>query len=145
MSYCTYFIRIGGILLLCAPVLFAQPPLPLDFFPHQVGDHWEYRDAYDLQLVDVLTVERDSVDLQGNIFIKYAQRDEYTIHIDTSYNVYDRWTWGTWGVDALWYKLNARVGDRWAVWIDTSFNVNDTLFGTLVDIYEGYIFTLNLQ
>ncbi|RMG38342.1 MAG: T9SS C-terminal target domain-containing protein, partial [Methanobacteriota archaeon] len=123
---------------------FAQPPHPLDFFPHHVGDHWEYRDAYDLQLVEVRTVERDSVDSLESIFIKYIQHNEYTVHIDTNYNVYDSWTWGTWGVDALWYKLNSRVGDRWVVWMwmqsDDSKSDTTYLFAELKDIYEGNVF-----
>ncbi|GEM_PF-6510125 len=113
----------------------AQPPNPLDFFPHQVGDHWEYRDASDLQLTEVLTVERDSVDSLGNIFIKYAQRNDFTVHIDTNYNVF---TWNSIADTnvSLWYKLDAQVGDRWLVWV----GVWDTLYATLVEIYNGYIF-----
>ena len=76
------------------------------------------------------------MDSLGNIFIKYAQRNDFTVHIDTNYHVYDWWDWGD---GALWYKLDAQLGERWLVW-PHGVGVSDTVYATLIDIYEGYIF-----
>lgn len=123
--------------LLCGNLILAQNPM--DFFPHAVGDHWEYRESeYPGQLIKILTIEKDSTDSTGNIYVKYQQDPYYVIRIDTAYNVFyvDVGPFGE--SPGLWYKLSAQVGDRWIVKNDTFFN--RITWARIIDIFQGVVF-----
>ncbi len=64
------------------------------------------RSCYDLSLVSSLEIDKDSIDSDGNIYIKYKQYEGYSWRIDSSFFVFS-------GIDSfpLYYKLNALVGD----------------------------------
>jgi len=108
-----------------------------NFFPHQVGDHWEYRFAEDWSIEKILTIEKDSTDSAGNTFIKYQQEPYFSVRIDSVNNVYE-WD-GLFQEDyGLWYKFPGQVGDRWVVRNDTFFN--KITWAHIVDIFPGVVF-----
>ena len=113
--------------LLLIPILtIAQTEDPLEYFPHKIGDMWEYF-WYDLEYPDTLqnfTIS-DSIDAEGNIYITQSARfinptkppallgDSVVYMIDKSYNVfcltcpvYERFL----------YKLDAQQGYQWVMY-----------------------------
>ena len=117
-------------------LILAQNP-PLDYFPHGIGDRWEYRDAVDWRIEDILTIENDSLAPNGNIFLKYFEKPDYTIRIDTN-NFVGQWNYLFNEVDYFWYKLDGQIGERWVVREDTIFNEN--IWAEVKDIYQGQVF-----
>jgi hypothetical protein len=76
------------------------------FFPHQIGDRWEYR-FYDSPQIERNIITRDSVTQDGKKFIEYNHSGVWSVMIDTvNYQVHR-----TFGV--LDYILDADSGDVW--------------------------------
>ncbi len=115
MSYCTYFIRIGGILLLYATVLFAQPPQPLDFFPHHQGDVWEYwyQENPPTFTIAQNIITKDSLGDDGRYYLETSLFDYFVVDT-TTHEVYNYFT-PELTVGYKLYKLNADSGDVWTV------------------------------
>lgn len=116
----------------------AQPPDPLDYFPHQIGDLWQYRELPTLEIVETLVIAQDSTDSTGNIFIKYQQDPYYAVRIDTAYNVFYE-ELGPFGESpGLWYILSAQIGDRWIVNDDSPVYLR--MWAQVMDIFQGIVF-----
>ncbi len=82
---------------------------PQSFFPHHVGDRWDYVDSYSGHLSSVIT--RDSVDSSGSHHISYGHSSNIAYKIDTALNVY--WLPQDPFINYLRYKLAADSGETW--------------------------------
>src|SRR5690554_4362910 len=118
--------------------LFCQNPDPLDFWPHHVGDVWQYRSINTGELGYTLFIDSikvDSTTMDRFIYERFDGGDiggaiTYThIRIDTIGNVYNRVVDGigklsknNFNPDSIRYKLYADSGDTWI----TGFE-NDTI------------------
>jgi hypothetical protein len=113
------------IFALCQNV-FAQEPDPLSFFPHAVGNVWEYDTPNGIQKFEILA---DSIDPNHNIFIYLNRYPSYKI--DTNYFVYSDPD----GLNWKYYNLAADSADYWLVdsityWFARVSNIySTTLFG----------------
>ena len=108
-----------------------------DYFPHGIGDRWEFRDAFDWRIEEILTIEKDSLDPHGSIFLKYIEKPDYTVRIDTNSFV-GEWDYFFDEVTHRWYKLDGQIGERWVVRKATI--ARDTLWAEIKDIYQGQLF-----
>ncbi|MCH8942672.1 MAG: T9SS type A sorting domain-containing protein [Bacteroidetes bacterium] len=138
----------------------AQENDALKYFPHKTGDMWEYSysDGPYFGTLQNFNI-KDSTDSEGNIYITQSARfinpiespvllnNLITYKIDTINNfVYGAMDQAS---NALLYKLNANLGDKWVIWDYQSSNgfemvrVNEikevTLFG-IPTILKGYVF-----
>ncbi len=95
------------VLLLTMPAL-AQPPE--SFFPHNVGDRWDYQDLNSGQIFTII-LTRDSIGADGSHNLFYNNSLDPAYRIDTLSNVF--WApeqpYGNW----LLYKLTADSGEAW--------------------------------
>ncbi|NIU01935.1 MAG: hypothetical protein GWN01_13785, partial [Nitrosopumilaceae archaeon] len=88
-------------------------------------------------IVAILTIEKDSTDANGNIYIKYKQEPDYSIRIDSSLNVFYIKNGAPFTRNSgLYYKLSTEIGDRWVV--DDSSTTYLRMWGKVVDIFAGY-------
>jgi len=118
-----------------------------DFFPHHLGDIWEYIevDFYTGAILDTFQaiIALDSVDEDGNTHILFenyyfSHRESYPsghFLIDTLNHVYHHEIGGL--PDFLIYKLYAQQGDQWVMYAYPS-NVYE--LARLDSVYEEYIF-----
>ena len=107
---------------------YSQPPDPLDFFPHHIGDKWEYQHFNGNPHLEILNLTRDSVDVLGNHFIFYNNNINPTHQLDTiSFTVLNIY------FNTLIYQLDAEQGDVWETgegasekwaWIDTIYSAS---------------------
>ena len=124
-------------ILLIFPILFRFPNIksqnPASFFPHQVGDLWEYIevDMYSGGIIDTFQafITSDTLDSIGNSHVYF---DQYYFNqnlqlprilkmksfpifeyvIDSSFNVYYCGSYLD-PINSLTYKLDAHQGDQW--------------------------------
>ncbi|MDP3831106.1 MAG: hypothetical protein Q8Q47_07530, partial [Ignavibacteriaceae bacterium] len=85
---------------------------PLSFFPHGVGDRWEYVNNWGQ--LSMQKIVRDSIgpDNSHNLFYNPAGGySQYRFRIDTALNVFEDPQSPNWNY--LLYKLGADVGDIW--------------------------------
>jgi hypothetical protein len=83
------------------------------FFPHQIGDRWEYR-FYDSPQIYRRTITRDSIGQNGEIFIEYNNSGEWSVTVDTNdYLAYSFCRPYPPFYRFLDYKLDADSGDVW--------------------------------
>jgi hypothetical protein len=115
------------LFLILSQNLFAQEPDPESFFPHAVGNVWEYDTPTGIQKFEILS---DSIDPNHNIFIYLNRYPSYKI--DTNNNVYrlSSLSQNMW----LDYKLAADSADYWLVdsityWFARVSNVYSIAFG----------------
>ena len=95
----------------------AQTPNPLDFFPHHVGNVWQYRSMFTGQVTATERIVRDSIGQNGSRYIWFPTGFGFDapMEIDTLYQVWEL------AIDSLRtrgrrpYKLDALLGERWAV------------------------------
>jgi hypothetical protein len=88
--------------------LFAQEPE--SFFPHNVGDRWDYVDNWGYETSQ--TIIRDSIGIDGSHNLFYDSFFFYPqFRIDTSLNVFEAPQGYNWNY--LLYKLNADTGEVW--------------------------------
>lgn len=96
------------IMVLCQNI-FAQEPDPLNFFPHSVGNLWEYDTPDGILRTHIL---RDSLDEFGNKYLFYGAIFDplYYVNINSNIIIYSptRLSWS-------YYKLEADSGDYWVV------------------------------
>ncbi|MCP5062249.1 MAG: T9SS type A sorting domain-containing protein [Ignavibacteriae bacterium] len=105
---------------------------PYSFFPTQVGDFWQYSTAGNF--IRNKTVTKDSLLNDGSRIIYYNNDELWpTYRIDTNYNVLFH-PFHNRGND-LWYKLDAKVNERW--WIE-----KDSVNGQFVQGYVGEVDTI---
>jgi hypothetical protein len=90
----------------CQNVL-AQEPDPLSFFPHSVGNVWEYDTPDGIRRYEII---RDSIGIDSSIFIFFFYSFP-SYRIDTAFNVYDINYFSH--EEYLQYKLDADSGDYW--------------------------------
>jgi hypothetical protein len=116
------------IFVLFTRLLFAQEPL--DFFPHQVGDRWEYQHFNGNSFIEILNLTRDSVDT-GNHFIFFNHNLIPDFKLDSISNRVYKFS-----SNDLIYQLDGQQGDAWDTgqgggekwaWIDTVYATN--IFG----------------
>jgi len=100
------------------------------FFPSQVGNLWQYQD--DGGNLWTVQFTRDSLAVDGNVFLFYDDQPEPRYRIDTSASVYE---WPLSYNDHL-YKLDADSGEAW-VWFNNGF-VN--WYGWVARIYSSVVF-----
>lgn len=100
----------GFLFLFCFQPIQAQPPE--SFFPHDVGDRWDYaywNGGFFTFYTTVLT--RDSVGYDGSTYLYYDNSAEPKFKIDTSHNVYLSPSLPN--SNYVIYKLGADSGDAW--------------------------------
>lgn len=124
------------IVLLLPWALYAQTPE--SFFPHHVGDTWQYTldNTNIIYRTDIIVA--DSTDSIGGHYLKYEGDSRYRYHIDTSYNVYGLIP----PAQDFYhhYKLNAEIGESW-LWVPPQSL--DSIRAKVVDIYPTTIFGIN--
>jgi hypothetical protein len=119
------------ILFTCLISASAKAQDPLSFFPHGVGDRWEYVDNWGN--LTIQTITRDSIGPDGshNLFYYYSYPN---FRIDTALNVFEAPTYPSWNY--LLYKLDADTGDIWA-------GINDGInWAWCVSIDSAYVFSI---
>jgi len=112
---------------------FAQEPDPLSFFPHSIGNIWEYDTPSGVERIEIL---RDSIDSNNSIFLFYYYSFP-SFKIDTNNNVYrlSSLSQNMW----LDYKLDADSGDYWLVDIrDTSSDLKQ--LAVVTNEYSANVF-----
>lgn len=114
--------------------IFSQTPDPLSFWPHHIGDVWQYRDAVNNQVVGTRYLDSIYIDpITSDIYIYYRPIGSGTIYkIDSTGRLYNL----NFQPGYPRYKLNADSGDSWVAGIVG----DDTVFVTITDIYEDYVF-----
>jgi hypothetical protein len=99
------------IVLLCLlTITITNAQEPLSFFPHNVGDRWDYaywNGGFYTYYSKVIT--RDSLTFDGNLYLFYNNYPEPEYIIDTSENVF----WILFNCNSLMYKLRSDSGDVW--------------------------------
>ena len=112
-------------------ISFAQEPL--SYFPHGVGNRWDYDywNGYFFEFYSTM-LTRDSVGIDNTKYLFYDNDNEPKFKVDTSYNVY--WLPYTLGNDYLIYKLSADSGEAW-------FNPTFPEWGWVARIDTGYVFS----
>lgn len=123
--------------LLPCTITHAQPPE--SFFPHHVGDTWQYTLDNTTIIYGTDIIVADSTDSAGVVYLKYEGEDFYRHYIDTSYNVY---TSRDGGLSYFYYdyKLDAATGESW-LWVP--LQSLDSIRAKVVDIYSGVLFGIN--
>lgn len=98
-------------LLLALQTATATAQTPESFFPHGVGDRWDYWHSAFGYRSSVLT--RDSIAPDGSHHLFYNNYDQPEFSIDTVYNV----IWGPRATNggSLLYKLAADSGEVWSL------------------------------
>jgi hypothetical protein len=112
--------------------IFCQEPDPLSFFPHSVGNIWEYDTPDGIQRYEIIS---DSITPDNSIIVYFNRYPSY--QIDTNYNVYrlSSLSQNVW----LEYKLDADSGDNWLVDIrDTSSDLKE--LAVLTNVYLSTVF-----
>lgn len=112
-------------------ISFAQEPL--SYFPHDVGNRWDYDywNGYFFEFYSTI-LTRDSVGNDNTKYLFYDNDNEPKFKVDTSSNVY--WLPYTLGNDYLIYKLSADSGEAW-------FNPTFPEWGWVARIDTGYVFS----
>jgi len=111
----------------------AQPPE--SFFPHRVGDTWQYTLDNTTIIYDTDIIVADSTDSAGTVYLKYEGDNFYRYYIDTSYNVYASRDGGL-SYSYNYYKLDADSGHSWIVWYDTEdYYIQAKVVNVFQDIY----------
>ena len=98
------------LFLTTVTVVFSQPPG--SFFPHHVGDRWDYLDYNTLRAIS-MRLTRDSIGSDGSNSLFYNNQDTPDYRIDTSYNVF--WMPQTPALNFLRYKLSADSCEPWTI------------------------------
>lgn len=114
-----------------------QNPDPLSFFPHHLGDYWEYK-HYDMSCLPFgyssSRVTLDSLLPNGNYFVEKGQK--YYINT-TTYEVFfpspNETTY-------VYYKLDAQVGEKW---IRGDSSAAGYSYAIVTDIFMTTIFFVN--
>lgn len=114
------------------------PQTPESFFPHHVGDTWQYTLDNTTIIYQTDIIIADSTDSLGGHYLKYEGDPGYRYHIDTSNNVYGL-------IPPLQdfyhqYKLDAQIGESW-LWVPPQSL--DSIRAKVVDIYPDVIFGIN--
>lgn len=105
------------------------------YFPHAVGNVWQYRETYNNTVVRTETIIGDSVGDNGSTYVWYSKVPgfQHGYEIDTSSNVWrsslppPQFT-----RQSRLFKLNTAVGDTWTYFFYSIARV--------VDIYGGSVF-----
>jgi hypothetical protein len=99
--------------------LFAQTLDPYKFFPSSVGNVWEYRITLTsgIERYEITSVSNDT---NNNKFVYFGVGGggSFSYKIDTSYQVYKY----PFGINWLYYKLDADSGDHWTIEPGTPFS-----------------------
>ncbi len=106
---------------------------PLSFFPHNVGDRWEYVDLNTGQ-VTIKQITRDSVGEDGSHNLFYNNSLQVNHRIDTAYNVF--WLPQEPFINYLRYKLGADSCDSWE-----NINFGSIRWAWLAYIESTYVFS----
>jgi hypothetical protein len=100
------------VLLCLLTINIASAQEPLSFFPHNVGDRWDY-DYWNGSFTEFYSTSltRDSVGIDSSKYLFYDNQNEPKYKVDTSYNVFRRPY--IHGNNYLIYKLFADSGEVW--------------------------------
>lgn len=103
---------------------------PLSYFPHSVGNRWDYNYWSGNTQFYTTTITRDSLSQDGSKFLFYDNENLPRYKLDTSSNVF----LGPYfvGDDYLIYKLSADSGEVW---------INDPEWAWVARIDTGYVFS----
>lgn len=118
------------LLLLPCFLTYAQPPE--SFFPHHVGDTWQYTLDNTNIIYSTDVIVADSTDYTGTVYLKYDGDNFYRFYIDTSSNVY-----GSPGgpVYNHYYKLDADSGESW--------DFDGQVIAKVADVYDDVFWGAN--
>lgn len=118
------------VLSLNTTLIFAQAPD--SFFPHHVGDAWQYTLNNTNIIYQTDIIISDSTDSAGTVYLKYEGDNFYRYYIDSSYNVY-----GSPGghIYNYYYKLNADSGESW--------DFDGQVIAKVVDVYDDIFWEIN--
>lgn len=143
------YIKVFVLVLLFNIISFAQEENPFNYFPHKVGDFWNYATYHNLNVVYIdYLITRDSTDADGNklIFINNWEYPEFKICKDSYVICNPKFT-----PNRKMYKLNAQLYEEWWVSQDEYFGIKGkvmvigylNIFGELrkvkrIDYYNVY-------
>jgi len=111
--------------------LYSQTPDPLSFFPHHLGDIWEYVEAGHPEFYWQNIVLADSLGPDGRYYIQTSRRGNFIVDT-TQYLVYRVYALG----QDLVYKLNANLGDYWIV----AQLGDERMSARVVNLYQTFLF-----
>lgn len=101
---------------------------PLSFFPHEVGNIWQY---WDQTVGDVtLRLTKDSVGADGSTFLFYAYDKKPLYRVDPHYRVYKHPS----SVNSVDYILDADSGDVWL------YDEDQPLYAWVATLDTGLVF-----
>lgn len=103
---------------------------PESFFPHQVGNLWQYQWFEGPMWTE--RIHKDSLAADGSVFLFYNNHYEPRYRMDTLFNVYQNPLSSN---DHL-YKLDADSGEAW-IWFSTGFT---NWYGWVARIDTGMVF-----
>ncbi|MBL1214032.1 MAG: T9SS type A sorting domain-containing protein [Ignavibacteriae bacterium] len=134
--------RIILLLLFSSSLILSQDD-PLDYFPHHVGDLWQYRSQFTGELVGTRYIDSILTDpISKDVFIYYGHFDNGGTNdryrIDSVGNLYNM----NFNPDGIRYKLYAEIGDSWILRDADSVNL-DTVIVSVVDVYDATVFGVN--
>ncbi len=121
------FLRLTFIGLFCSGLLLAQNPL--DFFPHHLGDLWEYwwQEIPPGYTIVQNEITKDSLGTDGRYYIETTWFGNFIV--DTAaFEVYD---------NRLLYKLDADSGHAWIAWQDSTGQ--EQYIAVVSDVYPDII------
>ncbi|MFA8343219.1 MAG: T9SS type A sorting domain-containing protein [Rhodothermaceae bacterium] len=129
-------LNILAILIFLFELCYAQEELPMEYFPHSVGDYWEYTTYHNLDVVyKTFIIGKTEKDSLGNTFIYYSDNSKPTYMIDTenvvSYLSIHPIT-GKIQDKIYYYKLDSIEKEEW--WFDKKYNQK----ARIDSLYEGY-------
>lgn len=94
---------------------FSQPPSPLSYFSHAVGNVWQYRSQFTQQVVATIRFVRDSIAPNGNKYTWFVEDvGSGNFEIDSSGSVWSV-SGGSFGRTNHIYRLDAIVGESWLI------------------------------
>jgi hypothetical protein len=109
-----HYLAFGALLLEASQIAWAQPSV--NYFPHSVGNVWQYRSIFTGEIVLTEFFVKDSIGQTGNIFIWYKEpswTDPNVYKIDTLSNVYQLYSPNDTVNQPLLYRLSADSGIGW--------------------------------
>ncbi|BDQ01668.1 MAG: hypothetical protein KatS3mg036_0092 [Ignavibacterium sp.] len=125
------------VIIFCLPFYISFAQEPLSYFPHSVGNRWDYNYWNGNTQFYTTTVTRDSLSQDGSKYLFYDNENEPRYKVDSSYNVFR--SPYIHGNDYLIYKLYADSGDAWfnpafAEWAWVARIDTDYVFSNLTTI-----------
>jgi hypothetical protein len=108
----------------------AQSPDPRSFFPHHLGDIWQYRYNSSNFIAYTAIVRRESLDVDGNEYVFMPMGGAFRIDTTLNVNAWNEFSEPP-SLGALSYQLDADSGDSWIV-----EDFGSPMVGQVISVFE---------